>query len=506
MGRQTRFSGIQGWFGRDSGVNVDLRRGSPAFGVNIDARQAGANIIGVRPSEIHRYVERPLQRAEQSWENRRGIFHPDGAGGFRAMGDRIGQTFRNIFGGGRDRDDGYYRDRPGHDRSGRGANVEYAEEPRGRSGNRGYPREEGGEFQRRQAPAQGAGVDVDAGGFQKLAPNPDTLSALDQFQSKINSGANAQLSDRDIYTRVSQAWDREKPAASEMFKNGGFAPTRAGLNEFINFTREAEQNPGVLSLHQQMHTNPEMAKGIVDQWRKDVGADASSPSYKGGKPTILDRIETGSNNNDTFAAMMRAKNFGELQQAVGGAAPVAAAVSPAAPAVAAVTPATPAVTPAAQPVVQTPTGSVTLNPDNPSASTFSPAAAAPTPSVAYTTGTPMTTKMLNEMSAKGILPEARVPGMDDTTHLLADRSGKIVGGYTSNAQGQTQNFMSLDDVTKKLADSGKSIGQMETAIQTARNVGMKPAVQMADVAPTVGPQNPEVKAVMSTPGNGGFSV
>ncbi|PZP55821.1 MAG: hypothetical protein DI586_05660 [Micavibrio aeruginosavorus] len=422
---------------------------------------------------------------------------PDGAQILRA-GGRIGglvEGLTNLFGGGRGRDGG---DSRRSDPEFRAIQEERQMRQRGEtSQDRSAPRVtqraatpqelERGELPPRQS------VSADA-----------TLARLDDAQNKLNNGPLKNMDDATAVGHVTDKMKRENPGAYELYSKGGFAQSKAGLNEFFNYSREVNQNPAMRALDETFSRNPSLGSAVVDQWRKDVGADSTSPSYRGGKTTILDTIGEAAQDPDKLDMLQRSPNWNEFRLNLGLRDQAAAAGADRTPpaAIKTIDPNTVA--------VQTASGQVNIPKQDPSGAKFEPAKpATQIAGIEIKSGEAMTTAMLNKLSAQGILPEARVgQTADASTNLFVDRAGKIVGGYTNNADGTSQNFVSRDDLSKQLADMGKNIDSMENGIRMARGInqdGVKLAATNAPppaVDPLTKPNNLALNAVPPSTGMG----
>ncbi len=122
--------------------------------------------------------------------------------------------------------------------------------------------------------------------------------------------------------------------------------------------------------------------------------------------------------------------------------------------------------------VQTGAGTVAIPKDNPSGAKFEPAKpATQIAGIEIKSGEPFTTEMANKLSVHGIYAETRVGQQGDATkNILSDAKGNIIGGYTSNADGSSQNLISREDLATQLAAMGKDIGSMEKGIRMARGI------------------------------------
>ena len=322
------------------------------------------------------------------------------------------------------------------------------------------------------------------------------LARINDAQNKLNNGPASKLSDQDAVKLFSDKMKGENPGAYERYTQGGFAQTREGLNEFFNYSREVEQNPGMRQLDETFAKNPEIGRSVIEQWRLEAGKDSTSPDYKG-RTTILTHLGKAAQDPDILDMMQRSPNPHEFWENVGG--PYSANGKDQAAAVAPVTPAQStirAIDPDEAVGIKTPSGQVSVPKSDPSAAKFEPTK--PTTQIAgveFKSGQPLTTAILNQLSAQGIFAETRVgQNGDASTNLFVDRAGKVVGGYTTDKNGASQNMVSLEDLSKKLADMGKDVEGIEKGIQMARaSKGQGSDVQVAaTTAPAIDPSATKV--------------
>lgn len=353
--------------------------------------------------------------------------------GYGVMADRLIGGLKNLFGG-RGRDENY------EDR-----------EPRGRRG-RERDREEGVSSQRPDASQNPVVTPPHAAATQAPATTAERLATIDRAQADLNTGAYKDLTDSQYASQAS---------ANSGFKTGGlFAQTRAGANEYMNFKRELLENAGG-EFDQTFKDHPDIRQVVVEQWRKEVGADSTSPNYRSGKPTILDKLGEMSRDSDRLDALRSSPNAHEFMQNVGGsyatgaATPQAGAAAPSRIVVMdpndALEGATSAPPAKAQTMEERAAAFKVEGLENPEVATSVPAATAST-KVEIKTGVQMNTAMLNRLSAEGILAQQTKIGQGaDAPRLLVDREGKIHGGYTANDDGTTGKLVSRADLESRFS-------------------------------------------------------
>ncbi len=322
----------------------------------------------------------------------------------------------------------------------------------------------------------------------------ESVARWDIAQKELNSG-------KFEYSEIVSSMQKNNPGQYQMFTKAGFSQDKAGLNELYNFNREFNQNPDVLKLNETFAYRDDISRGVLEQWRKDVGADSSSPTYRGGKETILDKIGHAAQDPDKLDMLQRSANWHEFKLNLGirDQAPGASSVRTIDPNTA--LPDTVA--------VQTSSGQVNIPKGKPSDATFEPAK--PTTQIAgieIKSGEPMTTALLNKFSEQGIHPVSVGQGKDAVTVYM--KEGKVVGGYERKA-GDVDNghFVGLDQLKTQLAQNNKSIEQVEAGAQAWASNNMKEtlaAFKKPEALASVDGPKPDVAIKLGLGATGGPSV
>lgn len=436
---------IKGAFNQEIKSGPRVFRG-PGYGQNKVLGERGRPGIDVGIGRIDRngFV---LPQSVRTWGNR--IF------GGAVIGERVLRGGEDIASGRYDVGRARYRD-----------DQEMEERGRGRRSGRDEPsrRDESPRVTLPQATATQSPSQAPV--TQGPATIAQRLADIDRAQTDLNTGAFKDQTDSQY---VSQA------DANGVFRGSGiFAQTRAGANEYMNFKRELLENTSG-ELDQTFRDRPDIRRAVVEQWRREVGADSTSPDYRGGKPTILDKLGEMSRDADRLDALRSSPNAHEFMQNVGGSYASGGAPQPVVTAQSTIRVIDPndAIGVVTQPVAG---GTVAISKTDASAATFTPAVAAATTGVQITSGGLLNTAMLNRLSAEGILAQQTKLGQGaDAPRLLVDREGKIHGGYTANDDGTTGKLVSRADLESRF--SPQMLAGLEDTLKpkTGRDAGTQVA-------------------------------
>ncbi len=289
-----------------------------------------------------------------------------------------------------------------------------------------------------------------------------TLARLDDAQNKLNNGPLRKMDDASAVRHVTDKMKVENPGAYELYTHGGFVQTKAGLNEFFNYSREVNQNPAMRQLDQTFAQNPEIGRSVIEQWRLEVGNESTSPAYKGDKRTILDHLGQAAQDPDRLDMMQRNQSVDDFWDNVGGPysanKPEKTASAPQS--------SIRVVDPNDAIAVKTPDGSVSIPKTNPSAAKYEPAKQPGGFDVkALTTDTILTSAELNKLTASGLkLDNAKLGQEANAPRLITDASGKIYGGYSVEKAGDAKHDTTYKFLTRE---------QLETEFSAQKVAGVE---------------------------------